>query len=120
MAHAASAARSLPQSSSQEAMIATDMTGSVFCVAPPERHPFQGGGFECDVCGRPRALHYETGFIPRRSRPGKWTEVVTDDYKAHFRGAPKHTYPIIRPVPGTKFIQSFRDPKVRKAILDAR
>lgn len=34
-----------------------DMRGSVFCVAPLERHEFVGSDYECSFCHRPRALH---------------------------------------------------------------
>ena len=44
-----------------------DMRGSVFCVAPMESHEFVGVEYECSVCRRPRALHYDTGFKPKRS-----------------------------------------------------
>lgn len=41
-----------------------DLAGHACCVRPLERHEFSGQDFLCDVCGRPRALHLEDGFVP--------------------------------------------------------
>ncbi len=50
-------------------MTAQNLKGSPFCVAPMEQHMFEGSGtdFLCLVCGRPRALHLNDGFLPALS-----------------------------------------------------
>ncbi len=45
-----------------------DITGSPFCVRPVEKHVFQGDDYECEICSRPRALHFKTGFISAQTR----------------------------------------------------
>lgn len=77
-----------------------DRRGSPICVAPIERHEFAGVDFLCSVCGRPRAMHYHDGFIPRPSTANRRTETLSNDPSAVYRGPhPRWTRPgqYIRP-----------------------
>jgi len=66
-----------------------DMTGHACCHQPIERHEFTGNGFNCDSCGRPRALHSADGFHPS-SIPSR----MPLDPACRYRGAhPRFTRP---------------------------
>ena len=60
-----------------------DYRGSPLCAFPLERHPFHApaNAFDCAVCRRPRALHYDDGFIPSQS-PSR----LSTDPAARYRG----------------------------------
>ena len=77
-------------------MEAIDMTNSAVCERPFEKHTFRGNGdkFECEVCGRPRAMHLHDGFVStyrdldtRIFKP--FGRVRPSDRAMGFKGEPK-------------------------------